>query len=109
MGPEKGLELSDYGMVCPTLKQLFKMKTKNRKPSRIATYLLRLSLPKPESSFLLGDYEEEYNYLCETKGIIYTRIWFWILVLESIPGFVLNQIYWRIIMYKNFMKVAFKI
>ena len=84
------------------------MKTEQKKPGRIAEYILYLTLQESDSSFLLGDYEEEYNFLINEKGILYAKIWYWFSVLISIPGFVFNSIYWRIIMFRNYIKTAIR-
>ncbi|MFC1725119.1 ABC transporter permease [candidate division KSB1 bacterium] len=82
------------------------MKTENKKPDKLAEYLLYLTLPESESSFLLGDYEEEFNFLREQKGVLYANIRYWILVLESIPGFIINSFYLGFDMFKNYLKIA---
>ncbi|MFC1725120.1 ABC transporter permease [candidate division KSB1 bacterium] len=80
----------------------------NKKPDKLAEYLLYLTLPESESSFLLGDYEEEFNYILERKGAFKARLWYWILILESMPGFILNSIYRSAAMIKNYLKTAIR-
>ena len=68
------------------------MKNKRVKPGKIATVILRIMLPKEEAEFLLGDYQEEFHHIFETKGRCQARLSYWKLVLESIPGLIINQI-----------------
>jgi putative ABC transport system permease protein len=84
------------------------MKNKEIKPNRIATYILRLLLPKDEASFLLGDYLEEFHYIYETQSKLKAHLTYWILVIESIPGFIKNQIIWSLDMFKNYLTVAIR-
>ena len=84
------------------------MKSKTKKPGRLAEYILYMTLPELESSFLIGDYEEEFNYLRDKKGTLYANLWYWVLILESIPGFFVNSIIWSTAMFKNYFKIAYR-
>jgi putative ABC transport system permease protein len=81
------------------------MNTKN-KPGRAASYILKAVLPENDVSFLAGDYEEEFHEISETRGLMRAHLWYWLLILESVPGFVRNLLYWRVIMFRNYLRIT---
>lgn len=81
---------------------------KSQKPNKLAEYILNLTLPESESAFLMGDYEEEFNYLRDKKGILFAHLRFWILILESLPGFFKNSFYWGCTMFRNYLKTGIR-
>lgn len=84
------------------------MNTERKNPNRLAEYILYLILKESDSSFLLGDYEEEFNYLINKKGNLYAKIWYWFLIFESAPGFLFDSIYWRFVMLGNYIKTGIR-
>lgn len=74
----------------------------------IAAWFLKKILPKKDSYFLLGDFEEIYKKKYEEKGPFFARAWYWGQLFRNAPGFLFNSIYWSIIMFKNYLKIAFR-
>ncbi len=56
----------------------------------------------------VGDFEETYRFRVETKGLVQANLWFWFQLLKSIPGFILDNFYWRAVMIKNYLKIAWR-
>jgi putative ABC transport system permease protein len=55
-----------------------------------------------------GDIDEIYQYKieCESKGR--AKIWYWLRVMESMPGIIHDKLCWRIVMIKNYLKIALR-
>ncbi len=51
---------------------------------------------------------EEYMYIAETKGPRLAGLWYWGHMMRSLFPFVRLAIYWRIVMFKNYLKIAFR-
>jgi putative ABC transport system permease protein len=55
-----------------------------------------------------GDYEEIYRGFFEESGKIRGKFRFWVYILRSFIPFLRNSISWRIMMFHNYIKVAFR-
>ena len=75
---------------------------------KIANWLLHCFLPREDYLYLSGDFDELYHYIYHSKGCFKARIWIWVQLIKSIPGFVSGTIYWRVTMLKNYLKIAFR-
>ena len=80
----------------------------NKKPGKIAEFLLELISNENDSYGVLGDFEEIYNNIIEKEGMISAEKWYWKQILFSLPQFLRNKIYWGIIMFGNYIKVALR-
>jgi len=56
----------------------------------------------------IGDFEETYRYQVKTKGLAKANLWFWFMFFKSLPGFISNSIYWRGVMFLNYLKIALR-
>lgn len=56
----------------------------------------------------VGDYYEIYNSLILDKGVVFAKIYFWKYILMSLPKFVINDIYRRIFMFRNYLLISFR-
>ncbi len=65
-------------------------------------------LRSSNSHFAMGDLTETFNYLIERKGILRAGIWFRLEVIYALPGFIKNTVSWGIIMFLNYIKIAFR-
>ena len=84
------------------------MRTRRYHPPRIAGWILKHTAKYEENFALWGDFDEEFNEIVHSKGILFARLWFWWQCLRSFPVFLKDSIYWRLIMFKNYMKIAFR-
>jgi len=84
------------------------MKSQIKKPPKIAEWLLKVTANKNETTAIIGDFEEEYYFNAKSRGNVYAHIWYWSLVLISLPSFIMNLIYWSITMFKHNVKTALR-
>ncbi len=77
-----------------------------KKLPKILTFLFRLILPERIRNTAIGDYEEIYANLYDSKGRINAHSWLWSQIFRSIPGYFIDQIRRNNIMFKNYLKVA---
>ncbi len=85
------------------------LKTKEKKPPRVAVWLLR-HLSDPENALsLIGDVEEDYFDVCAQRGKFKAGCWAWLQVLTSIPSFCKSYVYWSATMIKNYLKIALRV
>ena len=78
------------------------------KPPWLADLLLKISLAEEEYFEKSGDFEEVYRCLAEESGIFRAKIWYWAQTFKAMPSFLINSIYWRQKMFKNYMQVAWR-
>jgi len=78
------------------------------KPPRLGTKILGLFLPEHDKPYLLGDYEELYIGYRQEKGALLAFIWYWRLILLTVPSFIKQALYWRIVMLKNYLRTAYR-
>jgi predicted permease len=78
------------------------------KPPRTAEQILAKIARGEERTSILGDFEEIYNDLAAESGRFRAKTWYWSQVLKSLPQFLKNQIFGRMAMFKNFIKVALR-
>jgi putative ABC transport system permease protein len=84
-----------------------KVKMKN-KPPKIPGWLIKLSAWYEDGFAVYGDVCEEYFEIKESKGRIHAKLWFWRQCLRTFPVFIRDLFIWRILMLKNYLKVAFR-
>ncbi len=80
----------------------------NITPPKLARLLLKIMLRSGSSHFALGDLTESYIYKLKQSGAFRARLWFWFEVIYALPGFIRNSFYWGIIMFRNYMLIAFR-
>ncbi len=78
------------------------------RPPRFADFILKILLNEEEYCEKSGDFEEVFGCLAEESGIFRAKIWYWAQALKAMPSFVLNSFYWRHIMFKNYMQIAWR-
>lgn len=77
-------------------------------PPKFPSLVLSKLLRSQDRDAVLGDIEELFFDISDTKGEFYAKSWFWIQMLKSLPGILFNLAYWSIIMYGNFLKTAYR-
>jgi putative ABC transport system permease protein len=82
------------------------MKRKKERPAALAVWILSKITRCEERSSIVSDFSEIYEELAAEEGTQKARRWYWTQVLRSIPMFVINHIYWRVEMFKNYLKIA---
>lgn len=79
------------------------------KPPKAARWLLAAVANYDEKKAILGDLQEEYAEMAEKKGIVRAKLWYWILVLISLPSFFRQIYYGSISMFKNYFRVSLRV
>ena len=77
-----------------------------KRPPRIATWMLKSILPFHAASHGPGDYEEIYRRMARQEGTFKAQCWYGSQVCRSTLPFLVNSIYWRVVMFKNYLKIA---
>jgi len=84
------------------------MKNEKHSKSYVWAKILGWFAKEQDSESFIGDVKEWYMELIETRGIIYARLWFWYQIVRSIWTYLQFSSYWRIVMFKNYSKIAFR-
>ena len=79
-----------------------------KRPPKIALWLLNRFRNRTDHESLFGDYKEMYLLDSEKYGRTKARIMFWLQVLNALPTFLYNSIYWSMIMFVNYFKIAWR-
>jgi putative ABC transport system permease protein len=90
------------------LNESIKRRRERPGPPRPASLIVGLIARTLENGSLLGDLEEEYGYVTRWKGRRRADLWYMGHTLASIPAFVHALFVWRIVMIKNYLKVALR-
>jgi len=77
-------------------------------PPLVPNLILKLFLRGEDFSEFSGDIDEIYRYKIGCGFKSRAKIWYWLRVLESIPGIIMDKIYWRVVMLKNYLKIALR-
>ena len=77
-------------------------------PPRLARWFLKRTISRDIRYGALGDFEEIFTSLAENKSILRARLWFWAQVIKSFPAFFGDIFYWRLSMWQNYLKIAFR-
>ena len=78
-------------------------------PPRIATIILEHILDKGILYGAMGDLEEQFHVAVESRGYSRAVIQYWLYVVISIPGFIRSVSLGSMSMFKNVLKINFKI
>jgi putative ABC transport system permease protein len=81
------------------------MRNQIQKPPRFAEWILGILANYGQTGAILGDFREEFLEVAEEKGSKKAWLWYWRLILLSLPSFLKNHIYWSGQMFKNYLKI----
>jgi len=84
------------------------MKTLRKKPPGPASWLLKVLAAQDEPFPIHGDFDEEYYEIVREKGTAAARRWYWVHFFRSLPFFIKDAIYWRFVMFRNYLKIALR-
>ena len=74
----------------------------------LAAWILARMIRDEDRLSILSDFSENYEELINKKGHLEACRWYWSQVLKSIPMFMTNILYWRFIMFNNYLKIALR-
>jgi putative ABC transport system permease protein len=81
---------------------------KKKQPPALPRWIFERFIRSEEKLTVSGDMDEYYSDILEEKGVIRARLWYWNQALTSLPMFTCHHIYWRLVMFKNYFKIAFR-
>ena len=84
------------------------MKKKTANPPRLAEGLLRFCNRRDDSYSLIGDIQEEFTEIADSKGIRAARRWYWKQTLRSIPTLLKDSFLWGGYLFKSYIKLAWR-
>lgn len=71
--------------------------------------MLRSIANRDERAAIVGDCEEEFHEHWLNRGILRAHLWYWSLVLVSLPSFLRHMASWSGTMFKNHLTIAQRI
>ena len=77
-------------------------------PSKLAKKLLSFFLKGKENSEKLGDLEEGFRIKAKEENSAKAKLWYWGQTITTVPICIKNSIIWGWIMFKNYLKIAFR-
>lgn len=80
----------------------------NRKPAKFARWILFLLVRSGNRETLIGDLEEEYDYISEEHGKFRADLWYLRQIFIPLNNFIRSHILWSVIMLNNYLKVALR-
>ncbi len=78
------------------------------KPPIVAEWLLSKIIDRNIRYSAMGDFAEQFHYMAEYEGVWQARCWYIAQLLQSLPAFIYDIIYWSITMFKNFLLVTLR-
>ena len=84
------------------------MSDRYHRPPIIVSWMLKHFLPDTDTLYLDGDFDEIYNTIYKQEGWMAARVWYWAQLIVSMPTIVNHSIYWRIAMFMNYVKIAWR-
>ena len=82
--------------------------TRPPSPPRLALRLLERIVEREDDFGAAGDAEERFLDLRRERGARRAALDCWRQVLAALPGFIRNQSYWSLQMFKAYLKIAFR-
>jgi putative ABC transport system permease protein len=77
-------------------------------PPGIFHWILKRFLSPYSKIPLLGDLEEEFQFICHETGLKNARRWYRWQFIKSVPSLLFHFVYWSVEMFKNYLKIAFR-
>ncbi len=84
------------------------MKKTTQKSPLAARWLIGCFAKSGERATISGDMEEYFREIVIERGIFRARYWYWKQVLAAVPALVSNSINGSIMMFNNYLKIAFR-
>ncbi len=69
---------------------------------------LRLLLRGEDFHEFSDDIDEIYQHMIDSGPKFKAKAWYWFRVIECIPSLIMDKIYWRFTMIKNYLKIALR-
>jgi putative ABC transport system permease protein len=79
------------------------------RPPRFTEWLLRKLYPDRGAYSTLGDLAEEFQTRADDEGIFRAGIWYRTQLIQAFPYLFKNILYWRISMFRHYLKIALRL
>lgn len=83
-------------------------RNKYHKPPRFSEWLLECLFPDRKTYTLAGDISETYQEQIKEQGRFRARWWYRTQLLKALPPLIKDNIYWSLVMLKNYLKTALR-
>jgi putative ABC transport system permease protein len=80
----------------------------SRRPPRIGEWILKWLYRDNGKHTHLGDFAELYGGILAENGRLRAGAWYWSQILRSLPGFVVNKVYWSLSMLRNYAVISYR-
>ena len=80
----------------------------NRRPPKLAKWILAKLLHDDVWKSPLGDFEEYHQYLVENESLKKANRWYWSQVLQFAPSKLMYNLTWILAMFKNYLKISYR-
>ena len=77
-------------------------------PALFSRLVLRILASGQRNRSYLEDVDELFSERCHSNGKTASIIWLWREIFLSLPAFISDSIYWRILMFKNYCQTALR-
>ncbi len=77
-------------------------------PPVVFRWILKRFLPPYSNTSLLGDLEEEFQFICRESGMKNARRWYRWQFIKSLPSLLFHSVYWSVGMFKNYLKITLR-
>ena len=84
------------------------IKVQDPRPPRLSEWVIRNLAWDEDRLTIQENLREEYLYIFENKGGLRADLWYWGHMVRSIVPFLKQTAFWRIIMLKNYLKIALR-
>ena len=79
-----------------------------QRPPRIFLRIISLMKDYNKRFSSTGDFAEFYNYIFIEEGRTKANIWCWFQIFTSVFPYLIFSVYWRIVMFRNYLKIALR-
>ncbi|MBC8183403.1 ABC transporter permease [candidate division KSB1 bacterium] len=77
-------------------------------PPKAGLWILQKIISKDIRYAALGDFEEIFFSIAEEKNYLSAWMWYWGQVIKSLPSFLFDLVFWNIVMFNSYLKVAYR-
>ena len=81
---------------------------KDSRPPRLPEWVIKRLAWDEDRLSIQENLSEEYIYIAETRGTRSADLWYWGHMIRSFFPFVKYAVYWRVVMFQNYLKAALR-
>lgn len=81
---------------------------RNKNLPKLAEFIVKKILPDEGWDSPVGDFQEDFNEAVSESGVFRAWSWYLVQILKLLPQKMLNKFMWSVLMFKNYMRIAFR-